>query len=278
LDDYLANKIDWCLMWKQVELLNHRPEETYLVQYLGTFFLEFSCNFWPFNHKLVRQAFARTINQAELVREVWANGQRVASGGVVPPGMPGHSPEIGLGFDPVAARALLKHAGFNSGLDLPPLTLVASPGFGATSTFLQSSWQEHLGAQVQIIEGVSIEEISAMMKQGIAQLSLSNWDVDYPDPDDIMRVLFHSASPNNYLGWQNQQFDQYVEQAARLTDYTTRLALYHQADRILVAEDTAIVPLYYRQGYGLLKPSFAWQGAGRVIRGGTFKLKNIRVI
>jgi ABC-type oligopeptide transport system substrate-binding subunit/class 3 adenylate cyclase len=276
LDDYLTHRIDWCPLWKYPELMKHRPEETYLVQYLGTFFLEFACKFPPFNQKLVRQAFARTINQAELVRAVWANGQKAASGGVVPPGIPGHSPEIGLGFDPVAARDLLRQAGFNSGLDLPPLTLVVSPGFEATPTFLQSSWREHLEAQVQIIEGVSTEEIAAIMKQGTAQLSLSNWDVDYPDPDDILRVLFHSASPNNYLGWQNQQFDQAVEQAARLTDYAARLTLYHQADRILVAEDTAIVPLYYRQGYGLLNPGFAWEGSGRVIRGGAFKFKNIR--
>ncbi|NJN95524.1 MAG: hypothetical protein HC875_16145 [Anaerolineales bacterium] len=278
LDDYLANRIDWCPLWKPPELLRHRPDETYLVQYLGTFFLEFACKFPPFNQKLVRQAFARAINLDELMREVWANGQRAASGGVVPPGMSGHSPEIGLNFDPIAARNLLRQAGFNSGADLPPLTLVLSPGFDTTPNFLQSSWREHLEAHVQVIEGVSIEEIAAMMKQGVAQLSLSNWDVDYPDPDDILRVLFHSASPNNYLGWQNQQFDQAVEQAARLTNYAARLALYHQADRILVAEDTAVVPLYYRQGYGLLNPGFTWEGSGRVIRGGTFKFKNIRAI
>jgi oligopeptide transport system substrate-binding protein len=123
---------------------------------------------------------------------------------------------------------------------------------------------------------MSLEDIAAKMKQGSAQLSLSGWGVDYPDPDDMLRVLFHGASPTNYLGWHNQQFDQLVERAASLTDQQVRLALYHQADRLLVAEETAIVPLYYQQAHGLLRPDFRLEGAGKIIRGGTLKFKNIR--
>jgi ABC-type oligopeptide transport system substrate-binding subunit len=81
----------------------------------------------------------------------------------------------------------------------------------------------------------------------------------------------------NDLAWKNEQFNQLVDQAAGLTDQQARLLLYHQADKILVAEETAIVPLYYRQAYGMLRSGFNVQGTGRIIRGGMFKLKNIVV-
>ncbi len=278
LDHYFSNKLDWCPVWDRTDLPMRYPKETFLVQYLTTFFLEFSCRYPPFNRRLVRQAFAKSINQQELVHVVWSNVQKPALGGVVPPGMPGHSPEIGLYFDPGAARELLKQGGYDSGTELPPLTLVASSGFSTTPDYLQASWREHLGVHVQIIKDLAPEEIAKKMKQGSVQLSLSGWGVDYPDPDDILRVLFHGASPTNYLGWRNSQFDQLVEQAASLTDQQARLSLYHQADKLLVVEDTIITPLYYQQAYGLLRPGFRLEGVNKIIRGGTFKFKNIQAI
>jgi ABC-type oligopeptide transport system substrate-binding subunit len=131
--------------------------------------------------------------------------------------------------------------------------------------------------QVQLIENLSAEEIAAQIHQGKAHLALDGWETDYPDPDDILRVLFHSTSPINYFGWQNHQFDQWVQQAANLSNQRERLRLYHQADRLLVAEDTAIVPLCYGQGYTLLRRGFQLKDAGKIIRGGVFKFKNISV-
>jgi ABC-type oligopeptide transport system substrate-binding subunit/class 3 adenylate cyclase len=278
LEQYISGKIDWCPVWDQANLPIRYPDETLLVQYLTTYFLEFSCGYLPFNQRLMRQAFAKSINQRELVHVVWSDVQKPALGGVVPPGMPGHSPEIGLSFDPAAAQDLLRQAGFKSGTELPRLSLAVLSGFSTTPDYLQASWREHLGVQVQIIRDVPPEDIDAGLRQGSVQLGLSGWGVDYPDPDDILRVLFHGDSPANFLGWRNQQFDQWVEQAARLTDQPARLALYHQADRLLVAEDTAVVPLYYQQEYGLLRPGFRLEGAEKIIHGGTFRFKNIRAI
>jgi ABC-type transport system substrate-binding protein len=74
---------------------------------LQTFFLGFACNFPPFDQEPIRRAFAKAINRAELVQTVWSNVQKPATGGLIPSGMPGHSPEIGHQFDPEAAHTLL---------------------------------------------------------------------------------------------------------------------------------------------------------------------------
>jgi len=277
LDYYVDGKIDWCRVDDRSDLLKDYPDENFIAQYLQTYFLGFACSHPPFNQILLRQAFAKSINREALTAEVWANVQKPAAGGAIPPGMPGHSPEIGLQFDPEGAQHLLREAGVNSAEDLPPLTLAALPGFASTPNYLQESWQRHLGARVRIIEDVPVGEILTRLSQGTVQLVLIGWDVDYPDPDGILRILFHGNSPVNYLGWRNEQFDQLVDEAASLTDQQGRLALYHQADKILVAEDTAIAPLYYRQAYALVRPTFSLQTSGKTIRGGTFKLKNVLV-
>ncbi|MCQ3980675.1 MAG: hypothetical protein DPW09_45295, partial [Anaerolineae bacterium] len=223
--------------------------------------------------------FAHSINRPELVKEVWGNIQRAAAGGVIPPNLPGHSPEIGLLFDPTIARGLLSQAGFNPESDLPALTLAALDGFGDTPYYLQESWRKHLGVNVQVVVGLEFEDLISRLKAGTVQLGLLGYDADYPDPDSMLRGFFHSASPINCLGWENNpQFDQLIEQAANTTEPTARLALYHQADHFLVAEETVIVPLYYWQGYGLLRSGFRLEGSGKIIRGGVFKFKNISVV
>ncbi|MFQ5612637.1 MAG: ABC transporter substrate-binding protein [Anaerolineae bacterium] len=272
LDHYLAGKIDWCRVEDRSDLPARYPQEALLTQYLQTFLLGFSCSHPPFDQKAIRQAFAASIDQKTLAKEVWSNVQKPAMGGVIPPGMPGHSPEIGLRFDPAAARNLLNKDG-----SFPRLTLAASGGFNTTPQFLQETWRAHLGLDVDLIEDMPTDEILSNLSAGSVQIALIGWDVEYPDPDSVLRTLFHGDSPINYFGWRNERFDRLVEQAAGSTDQQERLALYHQADRILVAEDAAVVPLYYYQAYGLLAPRFRIEGSGKIIRGGKFKLKNIVV-
>lgn len=274
LEAYQAGQIDWCQVNDRADMPVHYPTETFLGQYLTTYCLEFSHRVSPFQDRLVRQAFAHCLNQAELVREVWANVQRPARGGMVPPGLPGHSPEIGLPFDPALARERLRQAGYASGAELPPLTLAALPGSGTMPRYLQANWREHLGVNVRLIEDMAYEDLWANISQGVIQLALGGWEADYPDPDGILH-MFHGASPFNYRGWQNAQFDQLLEQAARLANQAERLSLYHQADRLLVAAETAVVPLCYWEGYSLLRSRFRLEGAGRIMRSSTLKLKNI---
>jgi ABC-type oligopeptide transport system substrate-binding subunit/class 3 adenylate cyclase len=274
LEHFLQDEIDWCRVENQSNLPERYPQESFLVQDLQLFFLGFACHSPPFAQRAVRQAFALCIDQSELVRQVTANVHKPALGGVIPPGMPGHSPEIGLRFAPEAARQLLKQIGIDLGALAPTITLAALPGM-ATPPFLQASWREHLGAQINLIEDMPINQVVANLSKGAIQLALLGWDARYPDPDSVLRPLFHSASPFNCFGWRHRKFDELVNAAIGLTDQTARMRLYHEADRLLVAEDTAVVPLYYRQSYGLMRAGFRLAEGRNIVRGGAFKLKDI---
>ena len=57
-----------------------------------------------------------------------------------------------------------------------------------------------------------------------------------------------TAAMMNFLGWQDPDFDQLLDRAASTGDRGKRMAMYRQADTLLVHEQTLAVPLDYRQG------------------------------
>jgi ABC-type oligopeptide transport system substrate-binding subunit len=85
-------------------------------------------------------------------------------------------------------------------------------------------------------------------------LSLWGWLADYPDPDSLLRVVFHSTEGVRPGHWRNARFDALVEKAARIAKQTRRMELYREADRILVKDEAAVMPLGYPQGRILVKP------------------------
>jgi oligopeptide transport system substrate-binding protein len=90
----------------------------------------------------------------------------------------------------------------------------------------------------------------------------------------MLRVQFHSEQGFNPPRWHNDQFDDLVEKAARVTDHEERMALYQEADRILVADQVAIMPLGYGVGRMLAK---AWVSLPEGATVNLMPIKNIRV-
>jgi ABC-type oligopeptide transport system substrate-binding subunit/class 3 adenylate cyclase/ribosomal protein L40E len=218
-------------------------------------FLVFRCDDPPFDDARVRRAFVHAVNREALAREAWVGQYTPALGGFVPPGMAGHSTGIGLAYDPDRARRLLAEAGYPGGRGFPQITWLYSGGSADEPLvpFLQRSWRQSLGLHLQ---GQSLEWGAFMERRARdpAHLTLSGWLADYPDPDSLLRVLFHSAEGLNDARWHNARFDSLIEEAARVADQARRIELYQEADGILVRDEAAIMPLGYGQGRVLVKP------------------------
>jgi oligopeptide transport system substrate-binding protein len=230
------------------------PTEFSLVPSLSTFYLAFRMDRSPFQERGLRLAFAQAIDREAYVRETGAVHLRAATGGFIPPGMSGHAPSIGLPNDPDAARRHLAQAGFPGGAGFPRVELVfAGDAYGSVSaSFLQRTWRETLNVEVGL-EGVDWSEFIRRRDEDAPDLSISAWSADYPDPDNMLRVLFHSREGVNPIRWRNPDFDAPLEQARRQTDRKQRLELYQTADRILVSE-AAVLPLGYAVARQLVKP------------------------
>ena len=202
----------------------------------------------PFDDRRVRRAFTLGTDRETLAHVVHRGHLFPATGGLVPPGMPGHSPGIGLPYDPEEARKLLAQVGYSDGRDFPPLHCLAVSGFQDLTEWLKAQWLENLGVDIvwTELEWSSFLEHAAA---GKAHIWITGWSADYPDPDSFLRVSAWRAD----TGWRNEEFDQLVEGARRAANQEERLEMYGQADGILVDEAVLLV-LAYGRAQWLIKP------------------------
>jgi oligopeptide transport system substrate-binding protein len=113
-------------------------------------------------------------------------------------------------------------------------------------------WRTNLGVNVEIAQAEAANFFDDL-DRGRLQMFTIGWVMDYPDPEDIIDLLFYSKSRQNNTGYSNPQFDAIVEQARTEQDVTRRLQLYQQAESILLTE-VPWVPLYFGRERYVVKP------------------------
>ena len=94
----------------------------------------------PFDDPRVRRAFAYALDRETLAGVTLGGYFSPASGGLVPPGMPAHSPGIGLPYSPERARDLLAEAGYPGGRGFPTVDFVSAPARGAACKHLHTQY------------------------------------------------------------------------------------------------------------------------------------------
>ena len=222
--------------------------ESVSVPSLRTIYLGFDVSRPPFDDPRVRRAFALAIDREQLANVALRGLFPPATGGFVPPGMPGHSPGIGLPYRPDEARWLLAQAGYAEGSDFPALNALTALTIPLTPEHLQAQWRENLGIEVAW-EVLDWPSFSRRMQEDLPHLHLLGWFADWPDPGNLLEV-----SPIcEHTRWTNQAYRALLQKARRMMNQDERIELLRQADQILVRE-AAIVPLLYGRWHVLVKP------------------------
>ncbi|UCH09124.1 MAG: AAA family ATPase [Fidelibacterota bacterium] len=217
---------------------------------LWTFYVRFDASRPPFDDPRVRRAFVLATDRETLADVVLRGYELPATGGFVPPGIPGHSAGIGLPHDPDQARRLLAEAGYSEGYGFPVVRALVPEAAvpQRQSKYLRAQWRESLGVDIPW-ESMEWSLFLDRIRRDPPHMFIHGWAADYPDPDNFLRVGFR----RHETGWRNETYDRLVEEARRLMDQGERMKLYGQADRILI-EEAPIMPFTYgRSGY-LLKP------------------------
>jgi oligopeptide transport system substrate-binding protein len=217
---------------------------------LATWYIGFDVNRPPFDDRRVRRAFSLATDRETLTHVALRGYLFPATGGFVPPGMPGHSPGIGLPYDPEGARRLLAEAGYPNGQGFPVLDALVrdSPIAVSTIEYLQAQWLENLRVEITW-KKTEWGRLLDRLSRETPHMWVMGWSADYPDPDNFLRV----GSWRVRTGWQNEAFDGLVKGAQRVMDQEERMRMYQQADRILV-EEAPILPLLYVRFHLLVKP------------------------
>ncbi len=99
----------------------------------------------PFNDVRVRKAFGLSFNRQDFFDQF---GLPICRGGLVPPGMPGHSPDFTCPYDVTLARKLMSEAGYPGGEGFPTVKGIGPHGSGARFAELTRQWREALGVEI----------------------------------------------------------------------------------------------------------------------------------
>ncbi|HQF90563.1 MAG TPA: ABC transporter substrate-binding protein [Synergistaceae bacterium] len=190
----------------------------------------------PFgSNKALRQAVNYAIDKNKLNELIYEN-RVVPAVGVLPPGMPGYdvTDMKGYPYDLDKARALMKEAGYEKGLEctlqinnvqrhqrIGEAVQAMLMEVGITMNIVTVDWGTHIDA----------------LDRGEVPFFRYSWIADYADPDNFLYVLFHSANAGpkgNNCFYNNAEVDRMLDQARVEVDWNKRAALYHEAEKIIV--------------------------------------------
>jgi oligopeptide transport system substrate-binding protein len=224
---------------------------------VSLFYIGFNANKPPFDDANVRRAFCHAVNKERIIK-LTLRDMMTKADGILPPHMPGYNENLrGLDYDIAKAKDLLANSKYGSAANLPPIIITISGGGDNIAEYLGAiiqDWQQNLDMEVTIRQ---LEpEVFAQpryAKEEADEMFVFGWIADYPDPQDFLDILFHTAADYNTGQYSNAQVDALLDQAAVEQDTTARFTMYQQAEQMMV-NDAACLPLWYGKNYVLTKP------------------------
>jgi ABC-type transport system substrate-binding protein len=217
-------------------------------QRMCTSYLTLNTSIPPFDDPLVRKAFELAINRS-VYTEVTADLGDMPGYGILPPGMPGYSPDWKPGmFDPAAAKQLLRQSHYSTGSGLSTEIQLTLPtdglGFDSTMEFLIDSWKNNLGVKISV-EGLPAEIYQHRLKTGdYGPMKVDMQCAELPDPGNFYGFLLSGGSAGNPSPYHNESMDSLLTAANFEPDWPKRISDYRSVDQ-LVYDDAPIIILSY---------------------------------
>ncbi|MDK1028727.1 MAG: peptide ABC transporter substrate-binding protein [Anaerolineae bacterium] len=223
------------------------------------------------NDVRVRRALSLAVDRQSLVDNVTKGGQEPAQwfsrpGLAAAPTIASH-PDLGISFDAEAAQAELQSYLDDKGITAADVDLTLL--FNTSSTHqkiaeaIQQMWKDTLDLDVKLINQEFAVFLETTDGPNAPQIFRSGWCLDYPDANNFIRDVFASGGNTNAVDadgtlngiqWVNEDFDELVIAAALESDPAIRLAMYAEAEEILVDKDAAIAPIYWYSLNKITKP------------------------
>lgn len=215
--------------------------------------LRLNTNRNPTAKAALRRAIAMAIDRPKL--EALYKGAYEPATSFVPPGMLGFSKSGGLSFNPERARDELKKAGLTASA-LPPLDLltVSFDDQVILAQFIQDELKRNLGLATRIHTFEPKRYYAPQLKHDDFAMQINFWGADFPDADSFYSVFLGAAGLNRYK-WKDAEYDRLITAARSLPEKKARGKAYLQAQKILLEDAVATVPMYYARITALVRPT-----------------------
>jgi ABC-type transport system substrate-binding protein len=184
----------------------------------------------PLKDVRVRRALNHAVDVRTLLGTLMAD-RGVLAAGSVPPGILGYdSTRTPYGYDPAKAKLLLKDAGYPDGFSIK-LWRTQRAELARLAQSIQQNLAE-VGIRAEIVER-DASSARAAVRKGEADLFLTDWWADYPDPENFNYPLFHSRNKGpggNYAFLSDAPLDSMILRARATTDETEKARLSRDID------------------------------------------------
>ena len=196
----------------------------------------------------LRRAIGMSVDIAENIR-VLQKGRAVLAHSPIPPDIEGHDPALRTTaqlYDPKAARALLDKFGYRDRdgdgyRELPdgkPLVLERWSVPNSSQRQSDEFWKKSLDAVGLRVEFRKdrLPELRKMARLGKIPMSGDGWNVDYPDAENFMQLLYGpNIGQENHSRFDLPEFNKLFEQARTLPDSPERTALFSRMTQLMIA-------------------------------------------
>ena len=179
----------------------------------------------------VRRAINHAVNVPEILGSVWHH-RGILARGAIPPALGGSdTTRPRYAYDTVTARRLLRAAGQADGFAVQLWRSGTNVELGRVAQAIQAQLAA-VGIRVEVVsrDASSMREAA---RKGQADMALLDWWADYPDGDNFLYPLFHSASfgpGGNVSFYSDPVTDSLITAARRTIDADAREALYRRID------------------------------------------------
>lgn len=217
------------------------------------------------NNAKIRLALSLAIDRQEFVDLIY--GRYTPANGLIPPGIQvGDSeyrdevkdeplaPLVEKYNSPEKLQELfkegLKELGIDKELSEIELTYIATADNTVAKNVLEyymQSWQDKLGIKINMNILADVSLFVTERNENRYDILANGWHGDYSDPMTFMDLwLTGSGYAKFFGGFKNENFDKKFEELAGETDEAKRIEIYKELEKILVAEEAGVAPIYYQ--------------------------------
>jgi ABC-type oligopeptide transport system substrate-binding subunit/class 3 adenylate cyclase len=240
IQSFINNEIDLVHSLDESQVPEEVPESqrhNVLPQFLVSFLI---CNLDSPRMRDInlRMALAKGLNRA-IVRDTYDTFLIPAIGGLIPPGIPAHSTDIGIKQNVDEARTIIRTIetlGDGRRLDI---RLRSAEGYAHIAQEVAACWRSQLGINVELVTW----NMESTPQKPQADVAFGAWEFDYPDPHNLKGL--YSFNRSLMGGIKSKRFEALVDKGAHTLNRTKRMAYYREADYLMVAEEVILIPLFY---------------------------------
>ncbi len=237
--------------YTQMDILMQDPQFTFASDSVTGFgWLGFVHDWDPVSDVNIRKAFALGMDRETLVQTAFAGHGSPITGGLIPEGMLGHSPDLQGTYNPdyEQAQSLLSDAGLNP-LEIDMLTTSTYTVISRPAEAAQAELQNaNINANLQLQEWLTF-------RQSVADASFPThvWGtaIGYRDPDFLWEMLHSQGVYAPWFHFADEQLDALLDEGRVSTDESLRAEIYHDVE----ARTLEILPWTYlirrTQGEGM---------------------------